>query len=74
MERISGHLFQEKTIAQKDEWEIEILLEKGIDEKYLKAFESALTDICTGMLALGGMTTKGHGVFTGDVYRNREKI
>jgi len=62
---IDGALFQEKTIAQKDEWEIEILLENGIDKEYIGAFESALDDICSGMLPLGGMTTKGHGVFIG---------
>jgi len=65
---IEGALFQEKTIAQKDEWEIEILLENGIDEEYIKAFESALNDICNGMLPLGGMTTKGHGVFIGELF------
>lgn len=68
-----GALFQEKTIAQKDEWEIEILLEKGVDEVYVKAFESALKDIATGMLALGGMTGKGHGVFNGELFKDGEK-
>ena len=65
---IEGALFQEKTIAQKDKWEIEILLENGIDKEYIKAFESALNDICNGMLPLGGMTTKGHGVFSGELF------
>lgn len=60
-----GALFQEKTIAQKDKWEIEILLENSIQGKELEAFESALTDITTGMLPLGGTTTKGNGVFVG---------
>jgi CRISPR/Cas system CMR subunit Cmr4 (Cas7 group RAMP superfamily) len=62
---IDGALFQEKTIAQKDEWHIEILLDKNIKDQELEAFEKALTDITTGMLPLGGMTTKGHGVFVG---------
>lgn len=62
---IDGALFQEKTTAQKDEWEIEILVENGVEEVYVKAFEATLDDICSGMLALGGATTKGHGVFTG---------
>ena len=65
---IEGALFQEKTIAQKDEWEIEILIEKDIKEEYIKAFKSALDDICSGMLPLGGMTTKGHGVFVGELF------
>lgn len=56
-------LFNEKTIAQRDIWRIEILLHHDVEEKFVKAFEAALDDIKTGMLALGGMTTKGHGVF-----------
>jgi len=62
---IDGALFQEKTIAQKNEWEIEMLLENNIDEVSIDAFEKALDDVCSGMLALGGATTKGHGVFVG---------
>jgi len=63
---LDGALFQEKTIAQKDEWGIEILLEKGIDSDSIIAFEKSLDDICNGMLALGGATTKGHGIFSGE--------
>lgn len=63
---IDGALFQEKTIADDGElYEIEILLENSVQGKELKAFENALTDITTGMLSLGGATTKGHGVFMG---------
>jgi len=62
---INGALFQEKTIAQKDEWVIEILLEKEDLKDALTAFEKSLDDICSGMLPLGGMSTKGHGVFSG---------
>jgi len=70
---IDGHLFQEKTIADDREYVIEILLEKNIDDTYIKAFELALQDICNGMLPLGGATTKGHGVFCG-VLEKDEKI
>jgi len=63
-----GALFQEKTLAQKDEITIEILLHKDVANKERTAFESALKDITTGMLALGGMTTKGHGVFNGTLF------
>lgn len=63
---IDGALFQEKTVAQQDEWNIEILLDKNIEEKFIAAFEATLDDICNGMLPLGGATTKGHGVFTGN--------
>ena len=62
---INGALFQEKTIAQKDEWEIEILVENSVEEVFIRAFEKSLDDVCSGMLSLGGMTTKGHGVFSG---------
>ena len=63
---IDGALFQEKTIAQKDEWSIEILLdEEKISQEAKEAFKKSLDDICSGMLPLGGMTTKGHGVFNG---------
>lgn len=60
-----GALFQEKTIADDNTYEIEILLSKDVEDEYVKAFESTLTDITTGMLSLGGATTKGHGVFSG---------
>ncbi|MEA3228735.1 MAG: RAMP superfamily CRISPR-associated protein, partial [Campylobacterota bacterium] len=62
---IDGALFQEKTIADSREYEIEILLEKSVEDGYRKAFEESLKDICNGMLPLGGMTTKGHGIFNG---------
>ena len=67
---IDGVLFQEKTIAQDDTFDIEILLHKDVKDKELKAFEKALKDITTGMLSLGAMTSKGHGVFSGSVTRN----
>jgi len=62
---IDGALFQEKTLAQRDEWEIEILLEQGIETIFIDAFEKALNDVCSGLLPLGGAITKGHGVFSG---------
>ena len=71
---IDGALFQEKTTTYKDNFIIEILVEKNVEEKALKAFESALKDICNGMLPLGGMTTKGHGVFSGEVLRDGKKL
>jgi CRISPR/Cas system CMR subunit Cmr4 (Cas7 group RAMP superfamily) len=68
---IDGALFQEKTVARDDDsYEIEILLEKTIQGDELKAFENALKDIATGMLSLGGATTKGHGVFSGEVLKD----
>lgn len=65
---IDGALFQEKTIADNRKYEIEILVENNIEDKYIKAFKATLEDICKGMLPLGGATIKGHGVFCGDLY------
>lgn len=62
---IDGALFQEKTTAQKDDWMIEILLEKGVEKVYVDALEATFDDVCNGMLSLGGTTTKGHGAFIG---------
>jgi len=67
---IDGALFQEKTIADDREYSIEILLEKDIEKEFVSAFEETLKDIATGMLPLGGATTKGHGVFSGKVFKN----
>jgi CRISPR/Cas system CMR subunit Cmr4 (Cas7 group RAMP superfamily) len=71
---IDGALFQEKTISDDKTYEIEVLLQKNIENEFIKAFESSLKDITTGMLSLGGATTKGHGVFSGVVEKNGEKI
>jgi len=68
---IDGALFQEKTVANDGEsYTIEILLEDNVKDDELKAFENALKDIATGMLPLGGSTTKGHGVFSGKVLKD----
>ena len=67
---MQGALFQEKTISQRDNWEVEILLEHDIEKAFESAFEEALKDVCSGMLALGGATTKGHGVFCGSLRKN----
>ncbi|UAM97267.1 hypothetical protein K8354_13185 [Polaribacter litorisediminis] len=40
------------------------------DKIITESFEEALKDIAKGLLPLGGMTTKGHGVFTGVVLKN----
>jgi CRISPR/Cas system CSM-associated protein Csm3 (group 7 of RAMP superfamily) len=73
---IDSALFQEKTIASKENFTLEILIkkEKLKDEVALEAFEKALKDIKTGILSLGGATTKGHGAFTGIVLKNGVQI
>lgn len=35
-------------------------------KEFIIAFENALLDMTTGLLPLGGMATKGHGIFKGD--------
>ena len=77
---IDSALFQEKTIASKETFILEILInENKVKEKdegkiALEAFEKALKDITTGMLSLGGATTKGHGIFSGKVLKNGVEI
>jgi len=73
---IDSALFQEKTISSKETFTLEILInkEKVKDEVALEAFEKALKDITTGMLSLGGATTKGHGIFSGKVLKNGVEI
>jgi CRISPR/Cas system CSM-associated protein Csm3 (group 7 of RAMP superfamily) len=70
---IDGALFQEKTATYKDEFEIDIYLKEIEDEVQKEAFELALKDITTGMLSLGGATTKGHGIFRGKLFINGEE-
>jgi len=70
---IDGALFQEKTVASNESFNLEILLDKSVSDKELEAFENTLKDIRNGMLGLGGMTTKGHGFFSGDVFKDGKK-
>ena len=79
---IDGALFAEETTSvEQIVLHIEIddrivdsvmLHNKAIDPKAI--LENVLKDICTGMLPLGGMTTKGHGAFYGKVERGDEII
>lgn len=69
---LEGALFSEKVsgfINDESRLKIEIYLEKidFKDPKIIEALELALKDICMGLLPLGGMTTKGHGIFTGSL-------
>ena len=77
---IDGALFDEKVIDQKDKIKLEILVDNNVfndkprGDKIQKAFESALMDICKGMLPLGGGVMRGHGVFTGNLIKNNKEI
>ena len=63
---IDSALFNEKVNAQRDEWKIEIVLVENLKDDIKKAFESALNDLCNGLLPLGGKVNRGHGVFIGN--------
>ena len=77
---IDSALFQEKAVAKKDSFSIEILLkndarddtEKRAFKNVLEAFETALDDVVQGRLPLGGATTKGYGFFKGRVLKYNE--
>ena len=63
---IDSALYNEKVIGQKDEWNIEIILAKELEDAHIKeAFENTLDDLCNGMLPLGGKVNRGHGIFEG---------
>ncbi len=69
-----GALFQEKTITTSEKIELIFWVEKsalnnGVIEQ---AWEAALKDVANGLLPLGGKTTKGHGLFKGNVYKNNQ--
>lgn len=69
---INGALFKEETFfARGTEFETTILVSEDAvandkeKDKVLKAFEYALTDICNGLLPLGGGVNRGNGTFKG---------
>jgi len=62
---IESALYNEKVNAQKDSWNIEIVLEKALDKDIEKAFQDSLDDLCKGLLPLGGKVNRGHGIFEG---------
>lgn len=83
---LDGALFSEKTaVLTSDDKSIEINLyvaqnklndlpEKIDKAKIIKALENTLTDICKGLLPLGGMTTKGHGFFNGNLTKDGNEL
>lgn len=71
---IDAALFQEKAVAKKDKFTIEILLRNGVSDDALSAFEQSLDDVVKGRLSLGGATTKGYGFFNGEATKNGEEL
>ena len=74
---IDGALFNEQTLYAKGETfiiHIMIANDAFVDKDVKSAFESALKDVTTGMLPLGGGVNRGNGVFTGKASKyNKEK-
>lgn len=80
---VSGALFSEKAVYAAEE---EIIMEITIDKHALEsedrdrvhgalsALESAMKDLCGGMLPLGGSVMKGNGRFYGSITKNGETI
>ncbi len=75
---MDGALFSEKVSYFEDENKeiyFDIYLENSnLSENVIKAFENTLEDVCKGLLPLGGMTTKGHGIFTGKFLKDNKEI
>lgn len=70
---MDGALFSEKvSMLTEGNFNFEIFVDKKAFENkdVKKAFENTLKDLCSGLLPLGGMTTKGNGMFTGSVISN----
>ena len=74
---IDGALFNEQTLYAKGEtFVINMMIANDafVDKNVQSAFESALKDVTTGMLPLGGGVNRGNGVFTGKATKyNKEK-
>lgn len=75
---MDGALFSEKVSYKKDqtiEFSIFVQSYQDDDNQHIeKALENTLTDLCQGLLPLGGMTTKGNGIFVGTLTKNNEII
>jgi CRISPR/Cas system CSM-associated protein Csm3 (group 7 of RAMP superfamily) len=67
---IDGALFQEKVVRFEKEIDIDIYVDKAAlqDEAVKQAFEQAMEDVKTGALPLGGQSSKGHGIFEGELF------
>lgn len=73
---LDGALFSEKVSYFKEKetsFEFTVYLDYDKEDTIQKAFEETLKDVCKGLLPLGGMTTKGHGIFTGKVFKNNDE-
>ena len=72
---LNGALFSEK-VSNLLEESINLSIyvkESDYSDNVLEAFKLTLVDICKGLLPLGGMTTKGNGMFTGTLSINEKE-
>lgn len=69
---IDGALFQEEVMYGKGlTFTLTFqVLKNGYEKEIIEAFKSALKDICSGMLPLGGGVNRGHGSFSGTIHEN----
>ncbi len=76
---INGALFSEKVsnLLENDFcFDVYVKDSEGAlnDTKITESLDEAFKDIAKGLLPLGGMTTKGHGIFTGTVLKDGVEI
>ena len=81
---IDGALFTEEVIYSEKEFELTIYVHSAVDVNHISeeeikktplgAFECALRDVANGMLPLGGGVNRGHGCFSGTVFRNGKPL
>ena len=73
---LHGALFSEKVSSLlNNELHISVFVKQNnYSAHVIQALENALQDICMGLLPLGGMTTKGNGMFTGRLLRDGEEL
>jgi len=73
---IPGALFNEKvSLGKGREIRLRLYLRQGkYGEKVVEALEQALSDICKGLLPLGGGVNRGNGTFKGTLTKNGETI
>lgn len=72
---VDGALFTETvSCGMGRTFSTEIIVTQQVDAEVIEAFEHAMTDLCKGMLPLGGATNRGYGVFKGTLKCNGEII
>jgi CRISPR/Cas system CSM-associated protein Csm3 (group 7 of RAMP superfamily) len=74
---MDGALFSEKVsnlLVNEFSFDVFVEDDNTINKTVIQALENTLSDICKGLLPLGGMTTKGHGMFTGSLSKNGEEL